>query len=91
MSATAKVCWSLDCASHVLIDNRRFRTLNVFATYKRHLLSVETNFWLPTSDVIQALTRYVHPMQLCTNNGLEFINLRLISARRRALYCTEFR
>jgi putative transposase len=50
----ANVCWSLDFTSDVLMDGRRFRTLN-----NHQLLGVEIDFSLPAARVVQTLTRLV--------------------------------
>jgi putative transposase len=55
----ANGCWSLDFTSDVLIDGRRFRTLNVLDDYNRELLGVGVDFSLPASRVVQVLTRLV--------------------------------
>lgn len=74
-------CWSLDFASDVLTDGRRFRTLNVLDDYNRELLGAEIDFSLPASRVVQVLTRlveyYGRPAQLRTDNGPEFISAKL--------------
>jgi putative transposase len=75
----ATVYCSLDFTSDVSTNGRWFRTLNVLDDCNRELLSVEIDFSLPASGVVQVLTRLVEchgcPMQLRTDKSPEFISV----------------
>ena len=51
--------WSMDFVSDVLVDGRRFRTLNVLDMYTREAVAMEVAFSLPAGAVTRALDRAI--------------------------------
>ena len=43
MGTKVNACWSADCASYTLWDDRIFRTLDVVDDYNREALAVEVD------------------------------------------------
>lgn len=69
--------WSMDFVSDVLVDGRRFRTLNVLDLYTREALAMEVAFSLPSEAVTRALDRVIAvrgtgPEVITIDNGTEF-------------------
>lgn len=69
--------WSMDFVSDVLVDGRRFRTLNVLDMYTREAVAMEVAFSLPAEAVSRALDRVIaerkaQPEVITIDNGTEF-------------------
>jgi len=70
--------WSMDFMSDVLVNKRKFRTLNIIDDYNRQALSVEAAYSMPASRVTQILERTIEeqgkPNCIRVDNGPEFIS-----------------
>src|SRR5215831_4545285 len=68
--------WSMDFMQDVLIDGRRFRTLNVLDLVTRECLALEVDTSLPGQRVTRVLDQlvasYGAPKQITVDNGPEF-------------------
>jgi putative transposase len=69
--------WSMDFVADVLVDGRRFRTLNVLDMYTREAVAMEVAFSLPSAAVTRALDRAIaergaQPEVITIDNGTEF-------------------
>jgi len=51
--------WSIDFMSDVLVNKRKFRTLNIIDDYNRQALSVEAAYSMSASRVTQILERTI--------------------------------
>ena len=70
--------WSLDFMSDVLINKRKFRTLNVIDDYNRQAIAVEVAHSMPATTVTRLMDRIIEehgkPSRFRTDNGPEFIS-----------------
>lgn len=70
--------WSVDFMSDVLVNKRKFRTLNVIDDYNRQAITVEAAYSMPAIRVIQILERTIEdqgkPACIRVDNGPEFIS-----------------
>lgn len=68
--------WSMDFMQDVLIDGRRFRTLNILDLVTRECLAIEVDTSLPGQRVTRVLDQFVSwqgaPKQITVDNGPEF-------------------
>lgn len=68
--------WSMDFMQDVLVDGRRFRTLNILDLVTRECLAIEVDTSLPGQRVTRVLDQLVAaqgaPKQLTIDNGPEF-------------------
>jgi putative transposase len=68
--------WSMDFMQDVLVDGRRFRTLNVLDRVTRECLALEVDTSLPAQRVTRLLDQLVdwhgEPKQITVDNGPEF-------------------
>jgi putative transposase len=68
--------WVMDFMQDVLIDGRRFRTLNILDLATRECLAIEVDTSLPGQRVTRVLdqlvARYGAPKQITVDNGPEF-------------------
>jgi putative transposase len=68
--------WSMDFMQDVLVDGRRFRTLNVLDRVTRECLALEVDTSLPGQRVTRVLDQlvawYGAPKQITVDNGPEF-------------------
>lgn len=68
--------WTMDFMQDVLVDGRRFRTLNVLDRVTRECLALEVDTSLPGQRVIRVLDQlvawYSTPKQITVDNGPEF-------------------
>jgi putative transposase len=68
--------WTMDFMQDVLVDGRRFRTLNVLDRVTRECLALEVDTSLPGQRVTRVLdqlvTYYGAPKQITVDNGPEF-------------------
>jgi putative transposase len=68
--------WSMDFMQDVLIDGRRFRTLNIMDLVTRECLAIEVDTSLPGQRVTRILEQLVAwhgaPKQITVDNGPEF-------------------
>jgi putative transposase len=73
--------WSMDFMSDTLENGHRFRTFNVIDDYNREALAIEIDLSLPAPRVTRVLDRLVelrgYPKQLRSDNGPEFISIKL--------------
>lgn len=79
--------WSMDFMSDVLMNGKRFRTLNIIDDYNREALAIEVDTSLPAARVKRVLQEVISwrgkPAQIRTDNGPEFI------AGELALWCEK--
>jgi len=79
--AAAKVCWSVDFMSDVLMNGQRFRTFNVLDDFNREALAIEVDTTLPAARVVRVLDRVTAwrgcPAKLRMDNGPEIISVAL--------------
>ncbi len=77
----ANQSWSMDFMSDALDNGHRFRTFNVIDDYNRQALAIEIDLSLPAARVTRVLDQLVeqrgHPKQLRSDNGPEFISVKL--------------
>lgn len=70
--------WSVDFMSDVLINKRKFRTLNVIDDYNRQAITVEAAYSMPATRVTQILEYAIKeqgkPACIRVDNGPEFIS-----------------
>jgi len=70
--------WSMDFMSDVLVNKRKFRTLNIIDDFNRQALSLEAAYSMPASRVTQILERTIaeqgKPRCIRADNGPEFIS-----------------
>jgi putative transposase len=70
--------WSMDFMCDVLVNKRRFRTLNIIDDYNREAIAVEAAYTIPAMRVTQILERTIHeqgkPSCIRVDNGPEFIS-----------------
>lgn len=70
--------WSMDFMHDTLMNNRKFRTLNIIDDYNRKALAVEADFSFPAQHVVATLKRVIHeygkPEKIRVDNGPEFIS-----------------
>jgi putative transposase len=68
--------WSMDFMQDVLVDGRRFRTLNILDLVTRECLAIEVDTSLPGQRVTRVLDQlvatYGAPKQITVDNGPEF-------------------
>ena len=68
--------WAVDFMQDVLVNGRRFRTLNVLDTVTRECLAIEVDTSLPGRRVVRLLDQLVlwhgTPKQITLDNGPEF-------------------
>jgi putative transposase len=68
--------WSMDFMQDVLVDGRRFRTLNIFDLVTQECLALEGDTSLPGPRVTRVLDQlvasYGTPKQITVDNGSEF-------------------
>jgi len=68
--------WAMDFMQDVLVDGRRFRTLNVLDLVTRECLAIEVETSLPGRRVVRLLEHLVHwhgpPKRITLDNGPEF-------------------
>jgi putative transposase len=69
--------WSMDFVSDVLVDGRRFRTLNVIDMFTREAVAMAVDFSLPSKAVTRALDEAIaargqRPDVITIDNGTEF-------------------
>lgn len=68
--------WAMDFMQDVLVDGRRFRTLNVLDLVTRECLAIEVDTSLPGQRVARVLDQLVSwqgaPRQITIDNGPEF-------------------
>jgi putative transposase len=68
--------WAMDFMQDVLVDGRRFRTLNVLDLATRECLAIEVDTSLPGPRVLRVLDQLVTwhgvPKQIALDNGPEF-------------------
>lgn len=73
--------WSMDFMCDVLVNGKRFRTLNIIDDYNREVLAIEVDTSLPAARVKRVLQEVIawrgKPLQIRTDNGPEFIALEL--------------
>jgi len=74
----ANQTWSMDFMSDVLVNKRKFRTLNIIDDYNRAALNVIADFSIPACRVNQILERTIRehgkPSIIRVDNGPEFIS-----------------
>lgn len=79
--------WSMDFMHDVLMNGRKFRTLNIIDDYNREALAIEPYFSIGSNRVIGTLKRIVvergKPRMIRVDNGPEFISSALND------WCTE--
>lgn len=67
--------WSMDFMCDVLMNKRRFRTLNIIDDYNREAIAVEAAYTIPAVRVTQILERTIHeqgkPNCIRVDNGPE--------------------
>jgi putative transposase len=70
--------WSMDFMSDVLLNKRKFRTLNIIDDFNREAIVVEAAYSMPASRVTQILERTIaeqgKPNGIRVDNGPEFIS-----------------
>jgi putative transposase len=70
--------WSIDFMSDVLINGRKFRTLNVIDDYNREAIAIEVAHCMPALHVTSLLERIIveqgKPKKIRTDNGPEFVS-----------------
>lgn len=70
--------WSVDFMSDVLVNKRKFRTLNIIDDYSRQAITVEAAHSMPTVRVTQTLEcatkEQGKPKCIGVDNGPEFIS-----------------
>jgi putative transposase len=70
--------WSMDFMCDVLMNKRKFRTLNIIDDYNREAITVEVAYTMPAMRVTQILERTIHeqgkPNCIRVDNGPEFIS-----------------
>ena len=70
--------WSVDFMSDVLVNKRKFRTLNVIDDYNRQAITVEAAYSMPANRVTQILEYAIEeqgkPACIRVDNGPEFIS-----------------
>jgi len=70
--------WSMDFMCDVLLNKRRFRTLNIIDDFNREAIVVEAAYTMPAMRVTQILERTIHeqgkPSCIRVDNGPEFIS-----------------
>lgn len=70
--------WSVDFMSDVLVNKRKFRTLNVIDDYNRQAITVEAAYSMPATRVTQILEYAIKeqgkPKCIRVDNGPEFIS-----------------
>ena len=70
--------WSVDFMSDVLVNKRKFRTLNVIDDYNRQAITVEAAHSMPAARVTQILEYAIKeqgkPTSIRVDNGPEFIS-----------------
>lgn len=70
--------WSMDFMSDVLVNKRKFRTLNIMDDFNREALCVEAAYSMPATRVTQILARTMEeqgkPTCIRVDNGPEFIS-----------------
>jgi putative transposase len=68
--------WVMDFMQDVLVDGRRFRTLNILDRFTRECLAIEVDTSLPAHRVTRVLDQLVNwygaPKQITVDNGPEF-------------------
>jgi putative transposase len=68
--------WAMDFMQDVLVDGRRFRTLNILDRFTRECLAIEVDTSLPAQRVIRVLDQLASwhgaPKQITVDNGPEF-------------------
>lgn len=76
--ASANDTWSMDFMHDVLMNGRKFRTLNIIDDFNREALTVEAYFSIGSNRVISALDRIIKekgtPRMIRVDNGPEFIS-----------------
>lgn len=75
---TSNHTWSMDFMHDSLMNNRKFRTLNIIDDFNRKALAVEAGFSFPAESVITTLQKVIHeygkPQRIRVDNGPEFIS-----------------
>lgn len=70
--------WSVDFMSDVLVNKRKFRTLNVIDDFNREAIAIEVAHSMPAQLVTRLLDRAIcekgKPKRIRTDNGPEFIS-----------------
>jgi len=70
--------WSVDFMSDVLVNKRKFRTLNVIDDYNRQAITVEAAYSMPAARVTQILEYAIKeqgkPVCIRVDNGPEFVS-----------------
>ena len=68
--------WSMDFMSDVLLNQRKFRVLNIIDDYNRKALLIEAAYSMPSAFVITELTKAIEengkPERIRVDNGPEF-------------------
>ncbi|UEG54029.1 DDE-type integrase/transposase/recombinase [Mucilaginibacter daejeonensis] len=68
--------WSMDFTCDVLVNKRRFRSLNIIDDYNREAIAVEAAYTIPAVRVTQILERTIHEQGklscIRVDNGPEF-------------------
>jgi len=71
--------WSMDFMHDVLMNKRKFRTLNIIDDYNRQAIAVEADHSLSSMSVIHLLERIIQehgkPLQFRVDNGPEWTSL----------------
>ena len=74
----ANVCWSMDFMTDVLMNNQKFRTLNIIDDYNREALMIEPKHSLPACTVTQLVGQVAaqrgYPDMIRVDNGPEFVS-----------------
>ena len=70
--------WSMDFMHDVLMNGRKFRTLNVIDDFNREALAIEPHFSIGSNRVVRVLERLLKekgsPRMIRVDNGPEFIS-----------------
>lgn len=73
-----KESWSVDFMSDVLVNGRKFRTLNVIDDYNREAIAIQVAHSMPAVQVTRLLDRIIKeqgkPKRIRVDNGPEFIS-----------------